>query len=48
MNDPLIWLAALAWGVTSGTVFYGATVLTERRQDRHRRAHLRNRLQLRA
>ena len=47
MNDPIIWLAALAWGLTCYALFWGAAVLIERRQNRQRSARLRNRLQLR-
>ena len=44
MTDPVIWLAALFWGITCGGVFYGAAVLIERRQNRQRGDRLRRRL----
>ena len=49
MSDPLFWpvVCAAAWGLCCYAVFYGAAILIERRQHRQRRAHLRNRLQLR-
>ena len=49
MSDPIFWptIAAAAWGLTCYAVFYGAAVLIEHRQNRQRRARLRNRLQLR-
>ncbi len=50
MNHTLFWpaAAALAWGLGCYAVFYGAAVLIERRHNRQRSAHLRNRLRLRA
>jgi hypothetical protein len=46
MSDPMFWpaVAAAAWGLTCYAVFYGAAALIEHRQNRRRRAHLRNRL----
>jgi hypothetical protein len=46
MNNPMFWpaVAAAAWGLTCYAVFYGAAALIEHRQNRRRRAHLRNRL----
>ena len=50
MTDPMLWptVAAAAWGLGCYAIFHGAAVLIERRQHHRRRAHLRNRLRLRA
>ena len=49
MNSFVLWLIAssAAQAIASFTVSYGAAALIMRRQNRKRRAHLRNRLQLR-
>ena len=49
MNSFVLWLVATsaAQALACFTVSYGTAALIMRRQNRRRRAHLRNRLQLR-